>query len=479
VATATVTYAPRGAARGLFHHREPEVLLDGPAGTGKSRACLEKLHLAMMKYPNARGIILRKIRADLPESAIQTFDLHVISPFDNVNKVGGNNVSHYDYPNGSRVVIAGLDRDTKVMSTEYDMAYVQEATELDEEEWEALSTRMRNGRMPYQQIIADCNPSHPTHWLNQRANDGTVLRLSSRHTDNPVLYDDDGSVTVAGAAYIGRLDALTGARRDRLFLGKWVASEGMIYLDSFDRERNVIGNPWGGFPPKDWPRYWAVDFGYTNPFVCQWWAEDPDGRLYRYAEIYRSQRLVEDHAKDMLAVRDAEAAALGVEPRLWRPRAIVCDHDAEDRATLERHLNMPTVAARKEVHLGIQAVSERLRPSGDGKPRLFLIAGANLIVDHDLREARKPVCTEEEVEGYVWNDKVKKEEPVKEDDHGMDATRYVVMLKDWQAVAGKAMALAPDRKEQERGAERVMRELREKAGRPVERERKRLGGVRG
>jgi predicted transcriptional regulator len=40
-----------------------------------------------------------------------------------------------------------------------------------------------------------------------------------------------------------------------------------------------------------------VDFGYTNPFVMQWWAEDPDGRLYLYREIYRTRRLVEDHAK--------------------------------------------------------------------------------------------------------------------------------------------------------------------------------------
>jgi len=43
----------------------------------------------------------------------------------------------------------------------------------------------------------------------------------------------------------------------------------------------------------------------------------------------------------------------------------------------------------------------------------------------------------------------------------------------------RPIPLAGVDREQERGAERVMRELREKAGRPVERERKRLGGVRG
>ena len=40
----------------------------------------------------------------------------------------------------------------------------------------------------------------------------------------------------------------------------------------------------------------------TNPFVAQFWAEDPDGRLYLFVEIYMTHRLVEEHAKTMLAV---------------------------------------------------------------------------------------------------------------------------------------------------------------------------------
>jgi hypothetical protein len=416
----TIDYAPRGAALEVFHRREPEVLLDGPAGTGKSRACLEKLHLAAMKYPQMRGIIVRKIRADLGEAAIQTFDTHVLSPHDGVHKVGGDNVRHYDYPNGARIVVAGLDRDAKVMSAEYDMAYAQEATELDEEEWEKLTTRLRNGQMPYQQLIADCNPDKPTHWLNQRCNAGQTVRLSSRHHDNPRLWDGE-QWTEYGAAYMGALERLTGARRDRLFKGLWVAAEGMIYLETWDRTRNLIDNPWGGLPPAEWERFWSVDFGYTNPFVCQMWAQAPDRELYLYREIYYTQRLVEDHARQLqsLLARDR------------KPSAIICDHDAEDRATLERHLGMDTVAARKDVTLGIQAVSERLRPAMNGKPRLFIVKGALVERDPKLVDAKKPTCTEEEIEGYVWSDRTRREEPVKEDDHGMDAKRYMVVNRDW------------------------------------------------
>lgn len=41
-----------------------------------------------------------------------------------------------------------------------------------------------------------------------------------------------------------------------------------------------------------------------------------------------------------------------------------------------------------------------------------------------------PVCTAEEFGGYVWMDSKTKEEPVKEQDDGMDAMRYVVAERD-------------------------------------------------
>ena len=42
-------YRPYGTALGLMKERGREVLLAGPAGTGKSRACLEKLNLVAMQ----------------------------------------------------------------------------------------------------------------------------------------------------------------------------------------------------------------------------------------------------------------------------------------------------------------------------------------------------------------------------------------------------------------------------------------------
>jgi len=425
-------FSPRGACLAAFHERADEVLLSGPAGTGKSRAALEKLHAVMLRNPGARGLIVRKTLASLGSTALVTWREHVVTEalaHGVITYYGGSSEEppQYRYPNGSRVMIGGMDKPTRVMSSEYDMIYVQEAIELSEEDWEALTTRLRNGHVSFQQLIADTNPSTPTHWLKARADRGRTVLLESRHTDNPVLYDDDGQLTGRGAAYLTKLDGLTGPRRMRLKDGLWVAAEGVIY-DDYDPAVHLVDR---FRPPNDWTRWWSVDFGYTNPFALGWWAQDPDGRLWLYREIYQTRRLVEDHARAAL-----KAVTKDGHWREPRPRAIICDHDAEDRATLERHLGMSTSAAHKAVTPGIQAVQARLRPAGDGEARLHLMRDAVLERDDELSEAKKPTSTAEEFPGYIWDTragKPPKETPLKEDDHGMDQTRYVVAECDLAA----------------------------------------------
>lgn len=412
--TATVLehrYSPRGACRALWERRDPEVLVSGPAGTGKSRACLEKLHLAALKYPGMRGLIVRKTQTSLGGSALDTWRKFVIAELVDVGGVAyyggsGEEPAQYRYRNGSRIVIAGLDKASKIMSSEYDMIYVQEAIELTEDDWEALTTRLRNGVMPYQQLLADTNPDTPTHWLKVRCDSGKTVMLDSRHEDNPTITPE----------YMAKLDALSGVRYQRLRKGMWVAAEGIIY-EEYDPAIHLI-DPFE--IPDGWTRYWAIDFGYTNPFVCQWWAEDPDGRLYLYRERYCTRHTVDQHAALIRTYMEDEP----------RPRAVICDHDAEGRATLEKELGISTVAAQKTVTDGIQAVQRRLRPAGDGRPRLYLFRNAVGVRDQELVDAHKPACTAEELPGYIWSDKIAKEQPVKENDHGADAMRYMVAERD-------------------------------------------------
>lgn len=459
------TYIPRGSAIEVFESRAPELLVSGPAGTGKSRGCLEKVHLAMMKYPRAKALLLRKTMASLASTGLQTWQEHVVPEAmlsGEVTYFGGSvrEPPQYRYANGSIVAIGGLDNPTKVMSSEYDLVYIQESTELSVTDWEFVNTRLRNGRMPYQQIIADANPNAPTHWLKQRCDRGVCVMLNSTHEENPRLYDEHidaagvkrYTVTPEGAAYMARLDNLTGVRYLRLRKGLWVAAEGIIY-EGWAPARHIIKR----FKiPDDWPRYWTVDFGLVNPFVLQRWAQDPDGRLIMYREIYRTQKTVDQHCFDLFddisdpdpdyvhpkKPNGEDELRFAHQGRIWReprPVKVICDHDAQSRRTLERHIGMGTKLADKRVLEGIQQVQRRLRPREDGSPNIAFMRDAVIFRDETLVGEGKPASTVEEFPGYRWlrrgssespTDKKPVDEPLKENDHGMDTTRYLVVDRD-------------------------------------------------
>lgn len=431
-------YQPHGTCIELFRFRGDEVLFAGPAGTGKSRACLEKIHMMMLLNPGARGLIVRKTLASLGSTALVTFEQHVATQHlanGDVKWFGGSpkEAACYRYTNGSTITVGGMDKSMKIMSSEYDIVYVQEATELTESDWEAITTRLRNGKISFQQLMADANPDVPTHWLKVRCDKKKTHMIRSRHEDNPTLFNPKtGEITESGRSYMGKLDALTGVRYMRLRKGIWCAAEGLVYEEwnpEVHLHKKIVR------PPISWTRYITVDFGYTNPMVVQFWAEDEDGRLYLYKELYATKTTV-----DTMAPKIKAAMNLKNEPR---PRQIICDHDAEGRAVLERELGMSTTAAKKTVEDGIQAVKKRFALNeADGRPRIYLCEDALIERDKLLEDAKKPTCTLEEVVGYIWdrgsaiaqnNGKPPKEHPVKEDDHGMDAMRYMVAQRDLKA----------------------------------------------
>lgn len=419
-----VQYEARGATRDLLRAHDNEVLISGAAGTGKSVGALMKLHLASLNTSGVRCLMARKTHSSLTSSSLVTFRQKVAAEALSAGMVkfyGGSaqEPASFRYRNGSVIVVGGLDRATRLLSTEYDLAFIDEAIEASEEDVDTLVTRLRNGRLSYQQLLMATNPGPPTHHLKQRADAGRCRILYSRHEDNPRMHDGR-DWTAYGRDYLARLDSLTGARYQRMRWGKWVSAEGLVY-EGFDPAIHVIDR----FEiPADWPGWVSVDFGFNHPFVAQIWREDADGRLYLTHEIFATGGLVEDHARTL--------KALLTQLKL-QPRAVICDHDAEDRATLERHLGRSTIAAHKSVSDGIQAVQSRLRVQEDGKPCLFLLRDTVLKRDPVLVEASRPACTEEEFASYVWAIKPGgelKEEPVKEMDDGLDGLRYMVAERD-------------------------------------------------
>jgi PBSX family phage terminase large subunit len=429
VATRTprATYKPLPwQVRPFRDNRALVMLLTGSAGGGKSRLAAEKLHGYCMKYDGAMALALRKTRESMVNSTVLVLERKILAQ---QGIKHNQQKSRFEYPNGSILAYGGMKDDTQREHVRsigqdggLDIAWMEEANRFTEEDFNEILARMRGKAAPWRQVILTTNPDTPAHWIYKRLiTGGEAAVYYSGAVDNPHNAPE----------YLETLAKMTGVQGERLNRGRWVQAEGAVWPE-FDPAVHLI-DP---FPvPKAWRRIRVVDFGYTNPFVCQWWAVDPDGRMFRYRETYHTRRLVEDH---VLGVRDENGNVLkpGINQLSAGERfeATVCDHDAEDRATFERHADSSTVAAYKAVTPGIEAVAARLRAAGDGKPRLFLFRDALVERDATLDQRRRPLCTEEEVPGYVWapgpDGKASKEEPLKLDDHGCDAMRYAVAYED-------------------------------------------------
>ncbi len=396
--------------------KEPEWMLSGPAETSKTMGGLTRLDADMRKHPHAKATILRKVRADMGGTVLETWDRVLGVAGKRPTVVGGAHPEWFDYDNGSRVYVGGMDRPGAALSSERDAIYVNQAEDFDLEDWETLITRTtgRGAVMEHTWLGGDCNPGPSHHWIPNRE---SLQLLPTTHKDNPSLYDRFGEITKQGEKTLKALSKLTGVRHDRLALGLWKSAEGAIYdLQSYNKLTTFE-------PPRDWRKIVSIDFGYVHPFVAQWWAIDEDGRMYLYREIYMTNRIVQDHAKQIIELSEGEDI-----------EAYVTDHDSEDRATLEK-AGIPTTKAIKDVSVGIQATIERLRKKGDGKPRLFVVE--NAVVERDpvlLAVKGKATCTLQEFDAYVWaknsTGKTLLEKPVKKEDDGMDAMRYAVCYVD-------------------------------------------------
>lgn len=230
----------RGGNRLLWEARDREVVAEGPSGTGKTRTILELIHRSCHKYPQMRVLIVRKYGATLTNTCLVTYREKVLRKQDGVSFFGGSKdkPAAFTYPNGSTIVVGGMDDPDKVLSAEYDLIYENEGTELNEEAHETLLTRLRNGVLPNMRIIADCNPTAAKNWLHQRCDRGQARVIFSKLDDNPAYFRDDGTPTEAGETYLATLGGLTGTRRKRFLLGQRVGVENAIY-PHFDRETHV------------------------------------------------------------------------------------------------------------------------------------------------------------------------------------------------------------------------------------------------
>ena len=436
----------RGPCGRLFREARGEIIISGSAGTGKTRQILEYIH-QRCATERIRVLFLRKTLESLKTSALVTYQQQVLHEFDGkralfdgVEYFGGNKIRPAEFKylqTGSVIILGGLDKAAKVLSTEYDLIYVNEVTELAIGEWEQLSGRTDRPTMdptrPPSVLLGDCNPDAPTHWIMQRSKEGLLKLWPTTHKHNPAMWDRTTQEwTESGRRYLARLDNLTGIRRQRLLDGIWVAAEGAVYL--FDRTRHVLTtSPFG----PDRPPVGAgagVDWGFTNPGVllvgC--WDGDKDATIVH--ESYQTRKTI-----------DWWIAKAQWAKRTYDVQWFACDPSEPAYIEQFRQAGLNAFPAQNAILPGIDAVQQRLVMHDDGnRPRLTFVASCNEQPDAALSELKRPVSTVDEFDAYVWDTRAgRKEKPIDDANHGLDALRYFVMELD-NTTAGEFKPLADD-----------------------------------
>jgi phage terminase large subunit len=312
----------------LLQRRDPFVLVEGPAGTGKTRSILTQILLDGLKYPRSRILLARATRESLTQSILVSLEEEVFPSLGLAipGGAGRQNRSEYRLPNGTVLVPMGMDKPERLFSTAWDRIYVNEAIEVEKDKALKLARGMRGTHMPYVQAIFDTNPTHPGHWLNQIAEPagdglrhvetreqyarlqrfnradppkGFWKRIITKHQDNPYYFDHRAwRFTDFGAKYIHeKLGSYTGYLRMRLLDGLWVAAEGTVFPE-FRLDRHVLP-PFT--PPPEWPYFVGYDPGYDHPTCVLWILVAPDDSLFVADEIYQGGRSVEQHCDEIHA----------------------------------------------------------------------------------------------------------------------------------------------------------------------------------
>lgn len=402
-------FKPLPKQEGFLFSECRHTVYSGAVGAGKSRALCAAALIHVANRPQARVGIFRKTRIGLIKSTLKTL-------------VEGDGFAppllphgYYDHNKtnaeirvngGGSILYSGVETPEAVRSMNLSLALIDEVTELTFEDYAAIDDRVRLDIGVPLCVKSATNPGLPSHWLAK------MMGLSPDKT----LPDDDCKIIMTKTAdntflpekYVKSFERHKGTMYyDRMFLGKWVGAEGVVYPD-FYRDTHVIERDPGD--AHEW--YYAIDPGYTDPFVILEVMKDGDGRLHIAREWYESGKTHADALTQLRTMMGESRADAEVVVDSAEPAFVDACRNAGIRAT----------GARKgpdSITSGIGLVTERLRDPGDGRARMTVA----------------PTCTNtiREFESYEWaKDRggATKDKPVDKNNHAADAIRYITQHVD-------------------------------------------------
>lgn len=254
-----------------------------------------------MKHP---GITIMIIRKTFPE--LQSNHIRPLKKLLNIG-VKGNPIVYNEskkelrFPNGSMILFGycNTDADTdRYQGTEVDILFIDEATQLSEEQIKDLNACVRGVNGFPKRTYYTCNPGGKGHgYIKRLFIDRQFLEseypedyafIQSLVYDNKVLMESDPE-------YVRALEALPEARRKAWLEGDWNSFIGQVFGEWRDDPEHYEDRQWTHVvKPFDIPRDWRIlrgyDHGYSKPFSVGWYAVDHDGVIYRIREYYGCTR---------------------------------------------------------------------------------------------------------------------------------------------------------------------------------------------
>lgn len=361
------------------------VAFGGARGGGKSWAVRVKAVLLAIKHPSIKLLIIRKTLSELRNNHIEPLIelTRGIASFSESKK-------ELTFFNGSllRFGYCACQADlTQYQGSEWDVIFIDEATQLKEEWFDELKVTVRGVNDFPKRVYLTCNPGGVGHtWVKRLFVDRIFKEgedpadysfIRSLVTDNKALLDKDPS-------YVKQLAALPPKLKKAWLEGDWGIFEGQFFEDFTDcpdhYSDRLYTNVIEPFEvPSEWNVYRSFDWGFSKPFDCSWWAVDFDGKAYLILQLYGSTGAANEGVRWHADKVFSEIHRIETEHRWLKNKHII---GVADPSIWSADGGLPIIASadKHQVYFqkadnsripGWMQVHYRLAFDGDGKPMVY------------------------------------------------------------------------------------------------------------
>ena len=284
--------APNPKQRLFLLDRHRYVAFGGARGGGKSWAVRAKAVLLAANYPGIKIMIVRRTYPELRANHIGPLRT-LLGGFAEYKE----STKEFTFPNGSVILFRHCENATavdKYQGTEVDVLFLDEATQLTEEEYDRFKTCVRGVNPFPKRVYLTCNPGGAGHaWVKR-----LFVDRAFRDSEDPADYSfirslvtDNAALMESDPEYIKQLQALPPKLRKAWLEGDWNIFEGQFFEEFRDVPEHYADRLYTHvIEPFEIPPEWRIvrsfDFGFAKPFSCDWWAVDYEGRAYLILQLY-------------------------------------------------------------------------------------------------------------------------------------------------------------------------------------------------